>query len=273
MSNPERTDDFGRGGGSDLPADPRQTALEWLPRIAKTGTGICRRYHLSREDAEDFVGLVRCKILDDDCAVVRKYQGKSSLGHYFTTVVTKAFLDWQNQRLGKWRLSAEAVRLGPVAERMEKLARDGASFDEICRSLRDNFKVDLSEAELREIWKHLPPRTPRRFEGEEKLEGLSSLDPGPEARLRGKERRRLQGRVLEALRRARAQLPPEDNLIVKLRFESGWTFANISKHLHLEQRPFYRRVDKILRDLGGALRDEGFGRDDFDELFSGDDDA
>lgn len=272
MSNPERTDDFGGGRDSGRPGDPRQIAEEWLPEIEKMAARVCRGHRLHREDVEDFVGHMRCKILEDDCAVVRKFQGRSSLGHYFAVVTSKAYKDWQNQRWGKWRASAEAVRLGPVAERMEVLARDGATFDELCRSLRHNFKVELSEAELAEIWERLPQRTPRRFEGEESLEGLSAPDPGPEARLLGKERRRLKGRLLEALRRARARLPPEDNLIVKLRFESGWTYANIAKHLHLEQRPFYRRVEKILGELGAALRRDGFGRDDFEELLSGDED-
>ncbi len=94
-----------------------------------------------------------------------KWQGRSSIKTYLTTVINRIYLDFQVQRFGKWRPSAEARRLGPVALRLEQLMfRDGLSFDEACEVLLSDPRIGLNRDDLHAIRVQLPQRTepPRR---------------------------------------------------------------------------------------------------------------
>ena len=46
-------------------------------------------------------------------------------------------------------------------------------------------------------------------------------------------------------------------MILKLRFWEGLTIADISRALHLEQRPLYRRMDRLLAGLRTTLKSLG----------------
>lgn len=149
--------------------------------IEEITTHCCRRAHFKREEAEDFGSLVKIKLLEDDCAILRQYQGKSSLRTYLTVVIRRLLMDYQDHLWGKWRPSAEAVRLGPVAIRLERLiAREGYTLDEAIQILRINEKIEMSEAELRDLAAKLPPKPVRRHLGEEQLESEPSKEPRPD---------------------------------------------------------------------------------------------
>jgi hypothetical protein len=116
------------------------------------------------------------KLIDDDYGIIRKFQGRSSLKTYLTTVVSNEMKDFLNHLLGKWRPSAEAQRLGPVAVQLEKLLRDGLSPNEAVRTLQTNHKVEMSAQELADMAARLPDRVPRKPMGEEVLQNKASND-------------------------------------------------------------------------------------------------
>lgn len=226
----------------------------------------CRRAHFKKEEAEDFGSLVKIKLLEDDCAILRQYQGKSSLRTYLTVVIKRLLLDYQDHLWGKWRYSAEAERLGPVAMRLERLmGREGYTRDEAIQILRINEKVEMSEAELRDLADKLPPRFSRIFFGAERLEGVTSPEPQPDEPVEEEERTRISQRVYKTLQGCLGALPKkEDKLLVldRMRF----SVAEIARIRRIEQKPLYRRLDKIYKDLRTCLGKHGVRRHDLEEV-------
>lgn len=246
---------------------PEQFFLAHLPHIEKVVAHLCRRYHFRKEECEDFLGEVKRKLIDDNYAVIRKFQGRSRLTTYLTMVITNYMKDHQNHLWGKWRPSAEAERLGPVAALLEKLlVRDGYSFDEAAQIIQTNNKIEMSWQELHAIAERLPGRSPRRMEGEEGLRDLASSEESADEHLAKQEREAKRRKALEALQEVRKTLPKEDQLVLKMQ-ERGFSVADISRTLQLDQKHLYRRIQKIYKDLREELERRGIGKDDIEGIF------
>ncbi len=149
---------------------PEKLFLDNLKLIERVVAWACRTHYCRGEEAEDFAGQIKIKLVDNDYAVLRKYSGKSTLKTYLSAVVLNYFHDYRNHLWGKWRPSAEAVRLGEVAIKLEELVwRDSRTFDEACETLRINYKLDTPQAELDRIAARLPQKPPRRLVSEDEL--------------------------------------------------------------------------------------------------------
>ena len=110
---------------------------------------VCRR-RLSWEERQDFTATAMLRLLEDDRAILRKFEGRSSLKTYLIAAIDRMLLDFRIAQWGKWRASAEARRLGPIALSLEKLVScDCLSFAEASETLRVNHHVHASERELR----------------------------------------------------------------------------------------------------------------------------
>jgi DNA-directed RNA polymerase specialized sigma24 family protein len=167
---------------------PEQLFLGNLELIEAVIAHTCRRSHLSSQDAEDFGGYVWVKLIEDNYSKIREYQGRGSFKTYLTIVIRRLLVDYRNHLWGKWRNTAEALRLGPVALRLETLlVREGYTFEEACQILRTNEKVVMSDLELAELRGKLPLRIPRHFIGEEYLQAEPSPGPGPDDQLQDHE--------------------------------------------------------------------------------------
>lgn len=247
---------------------PAQLFLDHLPHIEKVVAHLCRRYHFRKEECEDFLSHVNEKLIEDDYAVIRKFKGRSSLKTYLTVCISNLMRDYQNHLWGKWRPSAEALRLGPVAILLEKLlVRDGYSFNESVQILQVNQKVEMSWQELADIAARLPNRSPRPAEEEgEELQNRPSPNERADDKLDEQEREARRCRVLEILQEVRKTLPNEDQLILK-NLDGGFSVANISRTLQLEQKQLYRRIQKIYKDLRDELGRRGIRKEDLDGLF------
>lgn len=244
---------------------PEQLYLGHLEDIRKAIAHACRRCPFSRQEAEDFAQHVHQRLIEDDYDRIRQFRGRSSPKTYLTIVVQRLLLDYQNSLWGKWRPSAEAERLGPVAMWLERLlVRDERSFNEACQILRLNHRVEKSIAELADLAAKLPAKSVRRFEGEDRLEAEPSRDLLPDEQLEAKEKGVMRRRVYAALQRAIADLSPEDRLLIQM-----WTelkVADIARIRGVEQKPLYRRIEKILKTLRKALERQGVRRQDVEEV-------
>ncbi len=229
----------------------------------------CRRYCLSSEEAADFASHVNLKLMDQDCAVLRKFQGKSSERTYLGTVIQRLYHDYRIEQWGKWRPSTRAKRLGPVAVLMERLlVKEQFTTDQAIEILRTNHGVDLSPKELGLIAEKLPVRTKRRFVGEEHLENLGAEEPAPDARLIEHENRGREKEIMEVLNRVKSCLSAEDQVILKMHYEDNFTIAEIARILKHDQAQLYRRLRKNLKRLGEAMEREGVPRRDIAKILA-----
>ena len=90
-------------------------------------------------------------------------------------------------------------------------------------------------------------RTGRRMVSEDDAAEVASPGPTADDNLVMAERDFLAKRVQTALDRARQALPPMDRLILKMRFEDRAAVSDIARALHIEQRPLYRTLERLLK--------------------------
>jgi RNA polymerase sigma factor for flagellar operon FliA len=236
---------------------PADLFLSQLELIEKTARFICRRRGWAGEDAADFCSHVMVKLIEDDYAVLRKFEGRSSLRTYLTTVIHRMFLDYRIARLGKWRSSAQARRMGPAAVHLEKLLnRDGYSLGEATLFLRE-VHPEIREDEVYRWAVELPQHTPRRFEGEEILQDLAAPGPRPDAAAIERQSRAVRQRAEAILRQSVAGLPEPERSILRMRFEDGTPVVQIARSLGLDQKGLYRQIEAVLKRLRRTLLRQG----------------
>jgi len=216
-----------------------------------------RRVHrLSADDGDEFSSWARLRLLEDDCATLRKFQGKSSFKTFLVTVIQRLFLDWRIKEWGKWRPTADARRLGPVAIELERLVgRDGLEYEQAVATLVSKGTAFTSD-ECDRIWAELPRRGQRKRAGEDALEHM----PSPivaEDPIDVEQDRASAHRARIALSDAIPALSPQDQLIIRLRFQDGFTVARIAQLIGEEQKPLYRRIEQILARLRATMTAAG----------------
>ena len=225
-----------------------------LDVIERAIARVCRDSRLSGADAEDFASSARLSLLADDCAVLRKFEGRASMATYLTVVVRRLLVDAQRSA-GRWYASAEAKRRGDAAVQLERLThRDRRSLGEAIAIVRTEHP-EMTVRALEEIAASLPERAPRPT--------LQSIDDGTEERIAGDavssdrvdelDVAQRSKQMSDVIRVAMAVLPPQDRVILRLRFREGASIADIARALGTEQRPLYRRVESLLASLRRAL--------------------
>ena len=241
-------------GRAALESDYRALLLEHLPFVERKVRAVARRYALSPWDADDLDGQVKLRLVADDYAILRKFEGKSRLTTYLTPVIQNIYRDFRIQRWGRWRPSAAARRFGEIGVQLEILLyREGFGFHEAVQILRDHSVVPASERELEEVARELPQRTTRRFASDAGLDRLEALERGDRSVVeaaRGSSRRRVE----QALRGVLDSLDREDRIILKMRFADGLTFREIALTLGLHERRIYSRVRRLLAEVRRRLR-------------------
>ena len=248
---------------ADLAGIPRAESgealfLTQLDLVERVIAYVCSRHHLAAADADDFGSFVKLKFVEDDYAVLAKFQGRSSLRTYLTVVIQRLFLDFRNSAWGKWRPSAEAKRAGPLAVMLEQLlVRDGYAFEEACELLRTNHQVLENRAELERLAARLPVRVRRQFEADGTLANVPARDRSPDDAVADQDRQTTATRVSGVLKTLMSRLDARDRLVLVLRFEDGRTVAEIAGLLRLDQKPLYRRVEGLLAELRRGLEAAG----------------
>jgi RNA polymerase sigma factor for flagellar operon FliA len=247
---------------------PEQLYLGHLKLIDEVAEHAARRRHLSPEETEDFVATVRLRLFERDYEVIRKFEGKSTFRTYLTVVINRQLLDYLDHVRGKWRPSAAAKRLGPAAVRLDVLLhREKLSFHEACEILRMNEGVEFSREELEALAAQLPNHNPsRRMQGEEELVDRPADVAAPDEQILSLEKLKRKQEIWEILHSALASLPEEDRVIATMRTE--FQVVQIARALHLEQKPLYRRIEKIWKTLRAELEKKGVRPEDVAEILS-----
>jgi RNA polymerase sigma factor (sigma-70 family) len=255
---------------SDRQNNPEILFLEHLGWINRVAAMTCSKHGVWGAEAEDFVSFIGIKLMDDDYRVFRKFRAESGLKTYLATVVVRQFHDYWRERRGRWRPSAAARRLGPPAGELEALVyRDRYRLEQAGEKLRTAGQTTLSDTELGRLLEKLPARTPLR-PVEVPPEAVIDTAVGiyrADERVVAAEAEGLRGRVMGALDRAEAQLAPEERMIVRMHFVDGYSVADVARTLGLEQKPLYRRVERLRAQLRRYMEADGVHDADVHGIF------
>lgn len=247
--------------------DPRELFETNLSLIDRVIGRVCAKAGLSGADADDFRADAHLALLENDCAILRQWEGRSALTTYLMVIVQRLYADTCVRAAGRWHPSAEAKRMGEAAVALEyAVRRQGRSIDEALPAARA-IDPSLTRDRAREIVDRLPERAPRPR--------LVALDPEAEiptardaadTRAVATEAERLARRTSRIVRETIEGMPLEDRMIVRLRYGSGMSLADVARMLRLPQRPLYRRIESILDRLRSAVRHAGIESDAIEEL-------
>lgn len=203
----------------------------------------------------------RVWLLDNDYAVIRKFEGRSELSTYLTTVITHFYSQWRVRKWGKWRPSAEAKRLGETAILLERLlSRDGYTWSEAVGMLTTgNSPYTVSELEA--IYLRLPLRMPRPMEvaGDTIPDAAEAAGDAYE-QLEEAERARALQQALLKVDDLIQQMDAEDRVILQMRYWDGRKVPDIARALHLDQKKLYKRLERLFLVLRRELERAGFTR-------------
>ncbi|HEV7767843.1 MAG TPA: sigma-70 family RNA polymerase sigma factor [Thermoanaerobaculia bacterium] len=230
-----------------------------LALIDRVVARVCRLGGVQGADADDFSSSVKLALLENDYAVLRGWQQRSSLATYLTVVVQRLLSDQRVQMRGRWEPSAAARRGGPAAIALETaVLRDGQSLEQALprvQALDPSLRREHAEVLLASM----PMRTPRLRAVE--LDAMQGVDvrgadtaDGP---LMEKETQRLSMQTSTIVREVLASMSAEDRTIIRSHFGTGMSIADIARMMRLPQRPLYRRIESITAKLRRALMASG----------------
>ncbi|HYC62234.1 MAG TPA: sigma-70 family RNA polymerase sigma factor [Thermoanaerobaculia bacterium] len=248
---------------------PEEIYLQNLRTIERIAAFVARRHHLSASEAEEFVQEVRVRLLDDNYAVIRKFEGRSSFSTYLTTVIGRLFSQWRVEQWGKWRPSAEAKRLGDKAITLEKLvSRDGFTVSEAVHVLTTPGSSSYTIGELEAIYLRLPPRNPRPMMVSEEVMPDVPIEADAYERIEAGDRMRALRKTMEVIDRAIDTMDHEDRLILRMRFCEARRVPDIASILNLDQKKLYKRLEKLFHALRSELENAGVSHDDVPGLLN-----
>ena len=233
---------------------------ENLPLIDRVAGRVCRAAGLQDADADDFASAVKVALLEDDYAILRAWQRRSSLATYLTVVVQRLLSDERMRARGRWEPSAAARRGGPAAILLETIVRrDGLPIEQALPRVQA-VDPSLSRADLEAMLSAMPERIPRPRAMPLDVSDLGDIRSGDAAdtALLEKESGRVSEEMSRVVRNTLSSMPAEDRTIIRCHFGSGMSIADIARMLRLPQRPLYRRLEAIVGRLRNALAGSGF---------------
>ena len=247
-------------------AEAEAVFLQELDAIDALIGSISRRHGLDPDDEDSFASYARYHILADDYAVIRRFAGASSLKTYLRTVLARCFLDYRNQRWGKWRPCAAARKLGPTGVLLDTLInRDRLPRDQAVQVLLGRSDVEESEAALRAIAARLPRRTKRAVSSLDEADSAHTLTmvDVPAQGWEGEDQRM---EASSALQEAIEELPSQMQVVFKLMYWEGMSVASAARILGLEQKALYRFIKRDLKHLRKSLERRGIDREWIQEV-------
>ncbi|HET8772196.1 MAG TPA: hypothetical protein VFP80_00330 [Thermoanaerobaculia bacterium] len=239
--------------------DPRDLLLANWSVIERIIAYTCRLKGLAGADAEDFASLVKVKLLENDCAIVRQFRGDSKFSSYISVVIQRTYVDLCIQQTGKYHPSRAAMRMGDVAVDLERLIhRDGLSIDAAIARVQEK-DPSMTRAALEGYAAGMPDRRKRQqpMPLDEVVETRVASDARADVLIVDGERRKLSERAAEVVRNFIGGLAERDRLLLQLLFEAGLQLTQIARILKSDVKPLYRRRDRLLAEIAAALAAAG----------------
>ena len=228
---------------------------------------VCHRAGMFGADAEDFASATKLALMENDYAVLRLFEGRSSLTTFLAVIVQRFLIDERAKRTGRWHPSREAERLGESAVVLERIVRrDHRSIEEAIPIVQ-SIDPTLTRERVLEIEARLPLRAPRprAVDLSDAEEGLAAAERADDRALAA-DAERLAEKTSNAIRDALETMTLEERMIIRFHYASAMTIAEISGVLRLPQRPLYRRLEALLRRLRATLTAAGIDAHDLGDL-------
>lgn len=239
-------------------SEARRTFEDRLTEIQDLTRRIARQHHLGREEREDFSSFVLLRMLEGDCAILRKFRGTSSLRTYLTVVVQRLLMDFRVQERGKWRPSVAARRQGTLGCQLDLLVnREGLELEQAL-AIVQHSRTTASRDELLRIASAVPRRRRPQLQPLEDAPPIA-VDGGVERCLLDRDIAALAKRTWAALARHFSKLPEEDRRILEMRFKDGLTVCQVAAAVGVPVRRLYPRLARCLKRLGARMVEEGIG--------------
>lgn len=237
--------------------NPEELFRANLKLVDRIVAGVSRRSGLRGADAEDFASAVNLALMENDYAILRAYEGRSSLATFLTIVAQRLLAREWRRICGSWHSSAEAERLGDAAVLLEELmVRDGRSIEEAVPFVRA-IDPSLDRAAVYALAARLPRRVARaRFLVLSEDNDFVASERA-DARAGDAEARKTSAHAGRVVRETLATLPTEDRMLIRFRFGADLSIAETARLLGVPQRPLYRRIEVLLRQLRHALESAG----------------
>jgi len=248
------------------PEEIFEANLEDVEAVARS---ICKRHYIYGKEADDFVSSVKEKLIEDDFRRIRAYRGISTFRAYLHTVISRIYSDQMRKIYGRYRPSAKAKSLGPVAVILECLINERHSFDEAYEILTTNHCISITKKRAYEIYCKLPEGKVRGLSidvGDEELLGIADTKNRPDQMLLNKELLKEKEEVLLTLEKVREKivksLSEEDRLILKMKFQDDMETPKIAKALNRQTNYVNRRIRNILSMFKREILSKGISEDD-----------
>lgn len=252
---------------SGIPESPQTLFLSNLGLIDRVIAGVCRRAGVFGADAEDFASAVKVALIENDYAILRPFEGRSSLSTFLAVVIQRLLIDERTKRTGRWHASREAERLGAAGIALERIVRrERRSVDEALPILQ-SIDATLTRERVVEMEGRLPLRNvrPRLVDLETENARLVARESADDAAA-GAENARMSEHIGRILRSTLEAMTLEDRSIIRFHFGESMTIAQISGLLRLPQRPLYRRLESLLHRFRAALAGAGIDARDVAEV-------
>jgi len=249
---------------------PRQLLETHTGLIDRLAAAACRRAGIGVGEIPDVQSAVKLALIENDYAILRRWEGRSSLATYLTVIIQRLIANQRERERGRWRPSAEAERLGQQAVLIEDLVgRQGRSVDEVLPLIRA-ADPSMTREKVVAIADQLPRRVPRPREVTipDDEDALLPAADRADAHALDADLRRAAARAGALLRDTMNEWPAEDRLLVRLRFESSLSIADAARMLGVAQRPLYRRLEMLLGRLRDVLLTAGIDPATADDLVS-----
>lgn len=234
---------------------PKELFEANLSLVERVIDRVCSRAHLAGADREDFASIAHLHLIENDYAVLRQHDGSCSLAGYLAVVLQRLLFDERNRTMGRWRASAEAKRMGEAGILLETLLlRDHRALQEVV-PLVTAADQRLSPRDVESMASRLPERMQRgrSLPIDPVLEATLASDDDAASRAIEADRARLAEKTQTILRETMASFTGEERMIIKLRFGSSMSIADVARILQLPPRPLYRQVELLLERLRQAL--------------------
>ena len=211
---------------------------------------VCRRTRLNT-DRDDFEQDVRTHILRTP-QILTAFRADGRLSSYLRQVVWRFFLDWHRHRHGRWRPSAKARSLGPIAVLLER------SSECECSSMTEAVdRLSAKGVATRNALLGLATsRRTRRLPNDIRSLSQGRASVVPRAARDDVADREYADRVKTWLRGALCRMTAENRSLLLSRFGDRKHISALAEASRKTPKQIYARLARILRDLRASANDE-----------------